>query len=440
MDPLSITASIITIVQLSCEVVEYLHNVKDAPKECRRCVIEVSNTQTLLISLRYRLEERQPDDAWFNEVRKLKDPGGPLSQYQQALDELRSRIEIQDALQGVRRRLLWRFSKKEVSNILAKIERLKSLISIALENDYLKVIYHHYQRRDILTEYSKLSQEIQKDIGSIRASLPTLEAQAMSVQNVQNLQQYDILMRWLSPIDFSAQQYDIISQRQEGTGQWFLESPKFKSWLQGPDKTLFCFGMPGAGKTIIAAVAIEYLRLAAHSNSVGIAYLFCSYKAHFDQSAPNLFAAMLKQLVSGRADLAGSVQHMYDHHFKRSSKPSLDELTQALRTVCSSYSSTHIIIDALDECPNTDGARSCLIDELRNLQSSSNVRLLSTSRSIPEVVAIFRLDPQLEVRASDEDVSCFIRGQIPRLPNCIQRDENLKSDVQNKIVEAVDGM
>jgi hypothetical protein len=33
--------------------------------------------------------------------------------------------------------LAWKFSKKEVNDILAKLERLKSLISIALEMDHL---------------------------------------------------------------------------------------------------------------------------------------------------------------------------------------------------------------------------------------------------------------------------------------------------------------
>jgi len=44
------------------------------------------------------------------------------------------------------------------------------------------------------------------------------------------------------------------------------------------------------------------------------------------------------------------------------------------------------------------------------------------------------------VRASEEDVRRFVVGQIPRLSNCIQRDEELKHAVQNKIVEAVNGM
>ncbi|KAL9048114.1 MAG: hypothetical protein Q9162_007855 [Coniocarpon cinnabarinum] len=169
-------------------------------------------------------------------------------------------------------------------------------------------------------------------------------------------------MQWLSPIDFTAQQSDIISRRQDGTAQWFLESLKFKSWLQGPDKTLFCPGIPGAGKTMIAAVAIDHLCQMAHSTGVGVAYLFCSYKAQFDQSALNLFAAILKQLVRGWADPTDLVQ--------------------------------------------------------------------------PK----FQSDPQLDVRADDEDVRCFVIGQMPRLPKCIRKDENLKNDVQNKIVEAVDGI
>lgn len=81
-----------------------------------------------------------------------------------------------------------------------------------------------------------------------------------------------------------------------------------------------------------------------------------------------------------------------------------------------------------------------LIDKLRDLQTSRNVRLLFTSRFIPEVTQYFQSCPQLEVRASEEDVRRFVEGQIPRLPTCIHRDAELKSAVQTKIVEAVDGM
>jgi len=50
---------------------------------------------------------------------------------------LQSRVEIQDGIQKVKRRLLWKFRKEEVASILARMERLKSLVNIALEMDHL---------------------------------------------------------------------------------------------------------------------------------------------------------------------------------------------------------------------------------------------------------------------------------------------------------------
>ena len=137
MDPLGLTASVIAVLQLTGAVIGYLNDVKDAPKDCQQCTIEASNLQNLLITLRYRLEQRQAGDPWFTAVRALNIENGPLDQYKQALEQLRSKVEIQDGVQKVKRRLLWKFSKDEVASILARMERLKSLVSIALEIDHL---------------------------------------------------------------------------------------------------------------------------------------------------------------------------------------------------------------------------------------------------------------------------------------------------------------
>jgi len=247
-------------------------------------------------------------------------------------------------------------------------------------------------------------------------------------------------MEWLSPTDFPAQQHDIITRRQEGTGQWFLDSLDFKRWLQGSDKTLFCLGIPGAGKTMMAAIAIDHLWRMARCDDIGITYLFCNYKAQADHSAPGLLAALLKQLVQSRPDIAAPVTHIYDQHSKRRSRPSLDDIFGALQSVCSNHTTVYIIVDALDECADKDGVRGQLIDKLRELQARTDVRLMCTSRFIPEIMQNFCSIPTLEVRASEEDVRQFVTGQMPRLPNCIKRDNELKRAIQNKIVEAVDGM
>ncbi|KAF2239786.1 hypothetical protein EV356DRAFT_111079 [Viridothelium virens] len=77
---------------------------------------------------------------------------------------------------------------------------------------------------------------------------------------------------------------------------------------------------------------------------------------------------------------------------------------------------------------------------MRELQARGDVRLLVTSRPIPAATDYLQGDPQLEVRASEEDIKCFVAAQIPHLPRCIKLDETLKNAVQTKIVEVVDGM
>jgi hypothetical protein len=139
MDGLSVSASIVAILQLTGEVIKYLNNVKDASKECQRCTIEASNLQSLLMNLRYHVEQSKNDDSWYTAVRALNIENGPLDQYKQALEQLRSKVEIQDGVQKSMKRLLWKFSKEEVASILGRMERLKSLANIALGMDHLLV-------------------------------------------------------------------------------------------------------------------------------------------------------------------------------------------------------------------------------------------------------------------------------------------------------------
>jgi len=138
-DPLSITASIIAIIQLTTKVVSYLQDVKHAPRECQQCAIEASNLLSLLINLRYHLESATKEDPWFTAVTALNVENGPFDQYRQALEELSCKVRIQEELEKIKRRVVWTLNKGEVERILQRMERLKGLVSIALELDHLYV-------------------------------------------------------------------------------------------------------------------------------------------------------------------------------------------------------------------------------------------------------------------------------------------------------------
>jgi hypothetical protein len=249
-----------------------------------------------------------------------------------------------------------------------------------------------------------------------------------------------MIMDWISSTDFQTQQDDTIARRQEGTGLWFINSPEFTNWLHESKQTLFCPGIPGAGKTMMAAITVDYLLKSVRSNAIGVSYIYCNYKAQADQNTTTLLAAILKQLVRNRPSIADPVARLYDLHATHNTRPSLDEIFGALQSVLTIYSTVYVIIDALDECPDKDGTRSRLLAKLRNLQRKTDLRLMTTSRLIPDIVQEFNGMPMLEVRASDADVQQFVASQIYRLPKCIQRDNKLQGSVQDKIVEAVDGM
>jgi hypothetical protein len=134
---LSVAASIIAVPQLTAAVIGYLNDVKDAPKECQQCTIEASNIQHLLINLRYRLEQGQAGNPWVTAVRALNIENGPLDQYKQALEQLQSKVDVGNGAKQMKRQLVWKFSKAEVAGILARMERLKSVVSIALDIDHL---------------------------------------------------------------------------------------------------------------------------------------------------------------------------------------------------------------------------------------------------------------------------------------------------------------
>lgn len=137
MEPLSLTASIITILQLTGTVVNYLNDVKDAPKDRDRCAIEASNLFNLLNNLKYRLEEAGENRSWYTAVRALAVAGGPFDQYKSALEQLQPKVGSGSGITKVGNRLAWKFSKQEINAILLRMERLKTLVQIALEMDHL---------------------------------------------------------------------------------------------------------------------------------------------------------------------------------------------------------------------------------------------------------------------------------------------------------------
>ena len=101
------------------------------------------------------------------------------------------------------------------------------------------------------------------------------------------------------------------------------------------------------------------------------------------------------------------VEWLYNVHINKGTRPSIDEISRALQYVLAKISAVYIEIDAIDECQDSDGTRRLFLAKLQELQAKTDLRMMVTSRIIPDIIDRFKMAKKLEVRASDEDVKRF---------------------------------
>lgn len=250
------------------------------------------------------------------------------------------------------------------------------------------------------------------------------------------------LLTWLTSVDYAAQQSNFISRRYKGTGQWLLGSDEFRAWADQHNQTLFCPGIPGAGKTINTAAVIDELYTKFQNDAtVGIAYIYCDFRRTHEQPPIDLLTSLLKQLIQGLPSIPQSIQQLYEQHQHKRTRLSFNETSQALQSIVRDYSKAFIIVDALDECPVSDGSRNLFMTELFSLQTTSLANLFVTSRDIPNIVEIFQgRSIQIEIRANSEDLEKYLDVNIPKLPSFVSSNMDLQKEIKTIIIKTVDGM
>jgi hypothetical protein len=258
----------------------------------------------------------------------------------------------------------------------------------------------------------------------------------------QDDQEQQAILNWLTPIDFSAQQSDFISRLQEGTGQWLLNSDEFQTWLNKSRQTLFCPGIPGAGKTMITSIVVNHLRTEFQNDAnIGIAYLYCNYRQQQEQKAEDLLASLLKQLAQEQVPVPADVKSLCESHRTKRTRPSFGEIVKVLHSIVRLHSKVFIIIDALDECSVSNEGRNRFLSAIFDLQTQAQVNIFATSRFILEIMSQFEGCLSKEIRAQDDDILKYVNGRIPQLLRSrISKYPDLQDAVRKGVVKAVDGM
>ena len=185
---------------------------------------------------------------------------------------------------------------------------------------------------------------------------------------------------------------------------------------------------------------VDHLKRTYTDANVGIAFVYCSYKDP-DQTPENLIASLLRQFAQRLPSLPEEIRNMYKQHNEDKTRPSLADYLHVLHIVARMFSQAFLLVDALDECKEQDGARKRFLAALKEL--SVGIRVVLTSRWVPAIGCEFSEALKLEIHADSKDVAEYVRSRIataPRLMRHLEADPMLESMISGKIVDNCHGM
>ena len=248
-------------------------------------------------------------------------------------------------------------------------------------------------------------------------------------------------LSWISSANSRSRQADLISRLEKNTGNWFVDAPQFRNWVQQAGEILFCPGIPGAGKTMMTSRVIDYIETNCikSSQNNNLAWIFCDYKAERSQAIAQLLGSLLQQLVQHNPSMSDHLLTLYESHIEKKTFPSSEEIFACLKAVVAEHTDVYIIADALDELPQADSKRRHLLNHLCRLSSETDVvHVMVTSRPMPNIVDRFKGMPTLEVKATPEDVKRFVRGRFDGFRARVSHE--WRATIEEAIVSRSNGM
>ena len=140
MDPLSITASIIAVIQLTGSVVSAVYNyrkdVKSAPEDAAIIVQDLIGFSQILEKLLHIIEqEKSTKQTRLASLKDLVQPGGPLESCQKTLEHLNAKLQPENGWRAIKQSLIWPLKKDYIKKTLDEIATAKATIGVALAID-----------------------------------------------------------------------------------------------------------------------------------------------------------------------------------------------------------------------------------------------------------------------------------------------------------------
>jgi len=194
-----------------------------------------------------------------------------------------------------------------------------------------------------------------------------------------------------------------------------------------------------------SSAIIDNIKDMCTAESVSMAYFIFDFKDNHKQSRLDMISSLLTQLSTRSKRCLDILSRVYSRHSRGTQAPTGGVLTECLKEMLSlpDQGPIYIIMDALDECPDTPGVPSPreevleLVEELALLRLS-NLRLFVTSRAEIGIRAVLRPLVSFRVvlhdeRGQQQDIADYLKAVV-------QSDRNIRrwrKDDKDRVIDAL---
>ncbi|TFK17626.1 hypothetical protein FA15DRAFT_675947 [Coprinopsis marcescibilis] len=246
-----------------------------------------------------------------------------------------------------------------------------------------------------------------------------------------------VIVKWLSDINFRAFLADNLRKRAAKTGMWIFKDGKFVRWKGRRKGVLWGTGMPGAGKTILASIIIEYfINLAKEKGRTCVAFAFCRYTEEL--TVEQTLSGLIRQILEDHPSTFAFIIPLYEHHTLRETRPSQTELLGVLNAIASSdlFDNTFCFIDGLDE------AKSNTQFDLLDTVSQLPINFMFMSRPLPLLKDHVPEADFVDIIVQDADIEMLIEDKLrgmKALAKLLEKD-GWREKVLATVLKKSDGM
>ncbi|KAL8967130.1 MAG: hypothetical protein Q9183_003055 [Haloplaca sp. 2 TL-2023] len=430
MDPLSITFGLLTIVTTTVEVVAFAKNRLEKARRDKKAAGELLDQLKALQSSLEALEKLLRSHS----LQPFSSTSALATNTRSCEDKLRSLCQELKEAEKTRSRFQWPLSPQNHGDTLQELRDMVQWIQFAVSidgmtilsktsNEVIEILSHQLQTLHLIHKFNQRTETSYRVVVDIKDTLAASDA----IQHRSNV------LGWLSKISQQEKHNNVRSLHTHGTGQWLLQDPIFQQWKHRPtghQTVLWCHGPPGSGKTVLISEIIEHLRA---DEEAGVAYIYFDYRAHMHWSFEEMTAILLKQLASARSELPSALNDFY-HDFKAgSSTAQRGPLLKTLSLTSKAFTSTFVVIDALDECDayTLNG----FLQLVGSLQTCS--RVLVASRDFQRSISnVFRTSPQIKINAHSSDIRSYILDALSTSSEFWNIDHALENEIADKITQS----